>query len=251
MKLAIMQPYFFPYLGYWQLFSYADAFVVFDVVPFRKRSWMSRNRILHPDPQKEFSYINLPVSVDKSKLIRDALVDIDEGWYKSLLGSFGVYQRMHAPYYAEVSSLVEFASKVKEKAFAKYIRSTIESVLKLTRIDCTLHLASELDMDFSDIEAPGDWALRICNAMNADLYVNPPGGAAIFDEQQYRAHGIKLEFLKSNLSPYAQGQRASFTPGLSILDVLMFCGADGVHQMLKQDYKIVSKTDLISNTKAN
>ena len=75
MKLAIMQPYFLPYIGYWQLFAAADTFVIFDVVKFHKRSWMNRNRILHSDPSKNFSYISLPIeSSYPDFLISDAKV---------------------------------------------------------------------------------------------------------------------------------------------------------------------------------
>lgn len=251
MRLAIMQPYFLPYIGYWQLFSYADAFILFDVVPFKKRSWMCRNRILHPDASKEFSYINLPVTVMESKRIPDVRVELDNKWCKSLFGSLSLYQRMRAPHYNTTIEYVRDMCALPDRNFNAFIKAHIEAMLMFINIDCPIHLASELDIDFSGVNAPGEWALTICQALEAKSYVNPVGGAAIFDERQYTNEDIALEFLKPNLTPYSQGKRTPFIPGLSILDQLMFCGSSGTNEMIRNDFQIMSQAKLLSGVEAN
>jgi len=240
-----MQPYFLPYIGYWQLMASVDTFILFDVVQYNKRSWMNRNRILHSDVNKSFQYVSLPVKKPKrGELIQDILIADNDDWRASIAGSLSVYQRMRAQEYRGVSCLVQDIFSIKEANFSRFIGLHMEKVLAYLAIDKKIVFASDIDFDRSEIEGPGDWALSICKAYGADEYVNPHGGADIFDEGKYCDSGVDIKFLKPKLTPYKQGRREGFEPGLSILDVLMFADKQSARKALLEDFDVCSKTQL-------
>ncbi|KZY71781.1 WbqC family protein, partial [Oleiphilus sp. HI0067] len=176
MKVAIMQPYFLPYQGYWQLFSEADVFVLFDVVKFQKRSWMSRNRVLHSDPSKEFNYIKMPCIADSQTMISDVSVSLGADWLGHIEGVLSVYKRMKAPNYERVYALFEKWANSNRSGFTDVIQLIVEDLLPVIGVGCDVLQASSLGLDFSDIRGPGDWALQITKALGGDEYVNPCGG---------------------------------------------------------------------------
>jgi len=245
MTLAIMQPYLFPYLGYWQLIANSNKFIFFDVVKYNKRSWMNRNRILHPDSNESFQYISVPIKKNtQSMLIKDMLIQNDEEWIKKILGQLTVYKKLRAPYYDETKDLVE---SILAKNHGDFISLCIESkkaICAYLDIDFNFDLASKIEFDRSAIEKPGDWALAICQHLNVQKYINPHGGFDIFDERKYNENGVDIRFIRSNLTPYKQSRREVFTPGLSIIDVLMFNNRDEIMELLKSDFKELSRNEL-------
>jgi len=249
MKLAIMQPYFLPYLGYWQLLFEADAFVIFDVVQYNKRSWMNRNRVLHSDSSKPFQYVKLPIEkMHKGGLIKDALMAEQLDWLSPITGALSVYKRMRAKGFDLTLNLLDEMSAFRhDRRFSKFIGNQIDLVLALFSMNKDVIYASELGFDRSNIQGPGDWALSICQELGATHYVNPCGGAEIFDEEKYLNLGVEIKFLKPNLTPYRQGKREHFEPGLSIIDVLMFNDLEETRWLLSKDYDILKKMELGSN----
>jgi WbqC-like protein len=235
MRVAIMQPYFLPYQGYWQLFSNVDAFILFDLVEYKKRSWMSRNRILTPDPSKESAYINLPVVRHGSKLIKDARVLLEASWLRSIEGSLSVYKRMRAESFEDTIALVRAMSSMSDCSLSEFVRYQCEKVLSRLGIDTPIFIASELCMDLDSKLDPGDWALEIAKQYGATEYLNPPSGYRIFDPKQFESEGIALKFLKPTLSPYRQGRRSQFVEGLSIIDMLMFLNDELTRERIHTD----------------
>lgn len=245
MTLAIMQPYLFPYIGYWQLIQNSDEFIFFDVVQYNKRSWMNRNRILHPDKPDEFQYITVPVEKHlKGTLIKDVFINNHETWKEKILGQLTVYKKLKAPFYSEVSNLIE---QIFEKEYESFLSLSIEStkqICEYLNIEFKYRIASEIDFDKNIVHNPGDWALSICKYLNVKNYINPYGGCEIFDEDKYTQNGVDIKFIKSNLTPYKQSWRKEFQAGYSIVDVLMFNDKATIKMILKNDFKKLSKQEL-------
>jgi hypothetical protein len=247
MTLAIMQPYLFPYLGYWQLIANSDQFIFFDVVQYNKRSWMNRNRILHPNVDESFQYISVPIKKNaESILIKDMLIQNEEQWKEKILGQLTVYKKLRAPYYHETVALVELIFDKNYRDFLSLcIESTKEICLHLD-IEFNFKVASKIEFDRSAIGKPGDWALAICQHLDVKKYINPHGGFEIFDENKYNHHGVDIKFIKSNLTSYKQSRREEFTPGLSIIDVLMFNEKEVVKRLLKSDFQELHRNELVN-----
>ena len=246
MTVAIMQPYLFPYMGYWQLIANTDEFVFFDVVQYNKKSWMNRNRILHPTVPEDFLYISVPIKQhSRGTLIADVLINNEENWKNDILGKLTFYKKMKAPYYEDVLSLLNEIFSIEYSTFMDLIVKTTQVICKYLDMQLKYHIASTIDFDKEMIKEPGDWALSICNSMNAQNYINPYGGYEIFDENKYNQNGVDIKFLKSKLTPYQQSWRKEFMPGLSIIDVMMFNSKEKIKEMLLNDYDLLTKQQLI------
>lgn len=220
MKLGIMQPYFFPYLGHYALIAATDRWVVFDVVQYNPRSWMNRNRVLHP--RTGWQYVGLPVNHAPrgTPIHRITLLD-KEAALSRILGQLDHYRRA-APFHARVVDLVRavFAA-VQTSRLADVTVASLTETCRYLEIDMDWILGSELDISPEAIEHPGDWALDISRRLGASQYVNPPGGRDIFRPEDWRAAGIGLGFLATPSFRYDCG-RFEFVENLSILDVLMW-----------------------------
>jgi len=245
MRAAIMQPYFFPYIGYWQLFFNCDVWVFFDSVQYNKKSWMNRNRILHSDSSKEFQYVNVPIRKHpKGTLIKDVRLNNDEEWVKRFLGQLAVYKRLRAPYYNEVIDLVGDIIEEGHESFVSLVICAADKISEYLGKSVEYKLSSELGLDESLIREADDWALLISELLGADEYINPPGGAEIFNADKYHDRGIDIMFLKSNLSEYKQSQR-EFVAGLSIIDLLMFNSKERVCGIIDNDYRLLPKSSIV------
>ncbi len=235
MKLAIMQPYFFPYLGYWQLFHYADTFLVFDDIQFVHKGWVNRNRILHPDPSKEWRFITVPLRKKSRKTkILDISTHPTEPWRDKILAQLTTYRK--APHYEETMALLNECLGCEEQNLARFLTSAIKITAKHLGLETEILVQSELDLDIDPVKHSGQWALRLSEAMGATEYINPMGGMEIFHESEFDALDIKLRFLDPLIEPYNQ-RRDSFVPRLSILDILMWNPVPEVARML-QSYRI-------------
>lgn len=243
MKLGIMQPYFFPYIGYFQLMNYVDEWIVFDEVQFIDKGWVNRNRILHPDPVKEWLYITVPLDkkgqFDK---ISEITIKKNSGWIDELMGKLTAYKKK-APFYKRTRDFVGDSLNIEESNLSQFLVTVLKNTTRALSIETPIKVQSSMKLPLSKIEHPGQWALRISQSLGANEYVNPCGGADIFDQNEFDQADIKLKFLRSNLSPYVQ-RKGSFTPGLSIIDVMMWNDETAIHEMLLKDFNILSKDKL-------
>jgi hypothetical protein len=218
MNLAIMQPYFFPYLGYFSLIAYADRFVLFDTPQFIRHGWIERNRILKPE--SGWQYVKVPlVKVHRGTPIREVRLR-DEAWRERILRQLDHYRKA-APFFSAASNLVQRALDIDTTSIAELDRHALQVVCDHLAIETRISLFSEMELVTEAAHAPDEWALVISKAMGALQYVNPPGGRSFFNPEKYRAAGIELRFLETRLTPYDQ-RRSIFEPGLSIIDVLMW-----------------------------
>ncbi len=235
MKAAIMQPYFFPYIGYFSLIKHVDHFILLDDVQFIRHGWIERNRILKPSGG--WQYISVPLIKHSQKtLIKDIRINNSSSWKKKLIAQFGHYRK--APYYYKVMSLLEKILKQSFYDITSLDRVCLKNICEYLHIYTSIELFSEMGLSIPQAEEANDWALNICRAMGGITeYRNPPGGKAFFCEEKYLKAGIKLYFQEAVISEYSQLGNA-FEPGLSILDVMMFNSVEQINKMLDR-YKLL------------
>jgi len=231
MILGIMQPYFFPYLGYFDLINYTDRWIVFDTVQYIRHGWINRNRILHP--KEDWQYVIVPRKKHRRQTaIKDVEVSADPKWRLRILAQIQHYQK-RAPYYGETYQLVEECLAVKQNSLSRLNVAILEKVCLYLGISFQYGYFSKMVLELGPVERPGDWALRIAESLGAKEYVNPPGGEEIFDQSRFKAAGIKLNI--RNLPHMEHNCRGyNFVPGLSIIDVLMWSPPEKVKGYLDE-----------------
>jgi hypothetical protein len=219
MRLGIMQPYFAPALGYFDLISLCDKWVVFDVADYRPKSWMVRNRILHPT--SGWQYIKAQTGkVSRGTPIRDVRLVAGREWRDLIIRQLEHY-RKRAPFFEDTCLLVERSLASDTDSLAQLSVQILSEFCSHLKIDFSPLFFSEMDLPIGPIGGPGDWALRISEAMGASEYVNPPGGRDLFDAQAFADAGIKLSIREfEDLSYETRGYE--HIPMLSIIDVMMW-----------------------------
>ncbi|KAE8759819.1 hypothetical protein FSO04_11975 [Paraburkholderia madseniana] len=226
MKLAIMQPYLFPYIGYFQLVAAVDKFVFYDDVNFIKNGWINRNRILLGD---QIRYLTVPLAGASPMLkINDVLIQPRERWLRKLLESIR-HAYAKAPQYPRISELIEQILTAPFDHISLLASHTVTEICRYLEID-TEFVASSTRYGNAQLKGTHR-VIDICAREQALIYVNLPGGRALYDGEAFSARGVELAFIEPNLCPYSQFDDV-FHPALSILDVLMFNGKDNVRDML-------------------
>jgi hypothetical protein len=226
-----MQPYFFPYVGYFALMSLSDEWVALDVTQYTPQSWMNRNRILHPT--NGWMYITAPVvrAPEKSPIEDMRLVDI-AATKAAIVGRLSHYKRT-APHYADVTDLVVAAfGACHGDSLAELNVSGLKAVLHYLGVGCRVRVCSEMGLDLSGVSHAGGWAPAIASALGADEYVNPIRGRGLFRPADFANAGIRLRFLRMPSVTYPTNG-FGFEPDLSILDVLMWNSPAQVKALLE------------------
>ena len=234
MKLGIMQPYFVPYIGYWQLMNAVDKYVIYDDVNFIKGGWINRNRILVNGQPK---YFNIPmIGASPFKLINEIGVNNDlQLINKNLRIIEAAYKK--APYYKDVYPIVEEILKCGKNDIAGYIEESFKVINKYLGISTELIISSNLKKDCS--LKGQDKVLQICGLLGATEYYNAVGGQELYSFDAFEKHGIKLKFLNTKEIIYDQfGQM--FQPNLSIIDVMMFNSVEEIMTYLNE-FELIEK----------
>ena len=224
MKLAIMQPYFFPYIGYFQLINAVDKFVIYDDVNYIKQGWINRNRILL-DGKDHFLTLSL-LNAGSYRLINE--IEIGPNRHKLLKTIGQTYKK--APFFHEVFSLIEGILTCEENNLAFFLEISVRRIVAFLNIKTDLMVSSTIKKDAA--KKGQDKVLEICEKMNAAVYVNAEGGQELYSKEIFNLKGIALKFIKSRPINYVQFNN-EFVPGLSIIDVLMFNSKENVNKMLK------------------
>ena len=225
-SLGIMQPYFFPYLGHFSLIAAVDEWIVFDVTQYTPKSWMNRNRILHPASGWQYVTVSLANSSISIKTCEARILNRAEA-KANILGKLSHY-RKSAPYYRAVTAIVgEVFDAADDDSLVRLNVRGLAAVCRYLGIPFACRVCSELNLDFPDVMRPGDWAPEICGMLGASSYLNPAGGREIFDANEFRRRGVALKFAQPITFDYATGPYG-FEPNLSILDVLMWNAPDVV-----------------------
>ena len=243
MKVGIMQPYFFPYLGYFQLLKYVDLWVVFDDTQYVNKGWVNRNKILHPDEIKQWQYITIPLA-NKHRIskIKDLRMNEQQKWKSNILGKLSHYKRK-APFYDDTIELMEACFEYKSNMLTDFLTNSLRIVSKKLHIETPIILQNELHNLPENVDHPGQWALKISEILQAKTYVNPIGGKEIFKPQEFMNKKINLSFIEPQLKSYSQ-RNQNFVSSLSIIDLLMWRSRDSIIESINNDYSILKEVDL-------
>jgi hypothetical protein len=226
MKVAIMQPYFFPYIGYWQLIQAVDRFVIYDDVNYIKGGWINRNRILINGKPV---FITAPLhqsspfkricntALQPSLVWRDKLVKMVETTYR------------RATCFVEVFPIVEELIRHETDNLSDYLAHQLQTLSAFMGINTEFVMTSRC---YKNNELSGQGRLLdVCIREGATTYINPQGGQSLYDSEPFRKAGIDLRFIVIRPLPYKQ-RATMFVPYLSIIDALMEIGPDGINEHL-------------------
>jgi WbqC-like protein family len=229
MKLAIMQPYFMPYIGYFSLIKQADQFILFDTPQFIRHGWIERNRILKPNGEP--LYIKVPLQkYQRETEIKKLVINNSENWKNKIFAQLVPYKKK-APYYWKVVSLLKEIFEYNTESIVELNYNSLKKICEYLGILTPIKIWSEMNVDIEKVYAPDEWALNICKALHADTYYNPIGGTAFFDRSKYKKSEIELKFMETEAVIYKQFTN-NFEPFLSIIDVMMFNDIEKVNYML-------------------
>jgi hypothetical protein len=240
MKLGIMQPYFFPYLGHFALIAAVDEWIVFDISQYTRKSWITRNRVLHPDGG--WQYVSVPVRNSSIRIkILDAAIAEPRNQERHVLGKLSHYKR-RAPRYAEVCEIVRstFSGAVNDSLVSLNI-SGLRTVCAYLGLPFHYHICSQLGIELPSTLIAGQWAPWISRQVAADVYINPISGRELFDPSDFARHGVSLRILDFASFVYdTPGYK--FEANLSILDVLMWNSPDAIVQAIRENSSLISVT---------
>lgn len=231
MKLGIMQPYFLPYIGYFQLLNAVDKYVIYDNIQYTKKGWINRNRILQNGKdlmitiplEKDSDYLDvkersLSVGFDKKKLLNQ----IRESYRK-------------APYFEQVIPLTERIVNFDDNNLFHYIDNSVREICRYLGINTEIIISSSLGIDHS--LKGQDKVIAICKELKATDYYNAIGGQELYSPEEFKKENINLHFISSSPIEYKQFAN-EFVPWLSILDVMMFNSLEDIHKIL-DNYELI------------
>lgn len=226
MKLAVMQPYFFPYLGYYQLINAVDTFVAYDDVAFIKGGWINRNFLLMGCGASRFT---VPLhKASQNRVICSTLIG-ELPWRQDFLKTLHqAYSK--APQFEPIYALAEAVVRKEYPSVAELALGSLAAVVDFLGVATAIHPTSRT---YGNARLKGqERILDICRLEKADIYINLPSGRALYDSDAFASCGVDLRFLQPDEIRYPQF-RCEFVPHLSILDVLMFNDREAVQAMLQ------------------
>ena len=225
MNLAVMQPYLFPYIGYWQLIDAVDIFIIYDDVNFIKQGYINRNNILQQQRSHLFTLELIGASSNKK------INDIKIGGNSNKLLRTIKQNYSKAPFYKDVFPVLEDILNNEEKELSKFLGFSLVKIAKYLNIDTKFLYSSDIKND-KTFKAQ-DRLIEMSKILNATGYINSIGGIELYDKEVFSQNDINLSFLKTHEISYKQFNN-EFIPNLSIIDILMFNSKDKIKNMLNQ-----------------
>jgi WbqC-like protein family len=231
-RAAIMQPYFFPYIGYFQLIAAVDLFIIYDNIKYTKKGWINRNRILLNGRDVPFT---LPLKGASDSLdLREREVAADFDRDKLVNQLRGAYAK--APQFKQMFPVVEEILWHPEANLFEFLQNSIIRMCDIIGITTRIVVSSTITIDH-ELKSQNK-VLALCQAMNAQAYVNAIGGMELYSKDEFRARGIELSFIRSKSFVYPQFG-ADFVPWLSIIDVLMFNSLESIRECVRSNYELI------------
>lgn len=229
MKIAIMQPYIFPYIGYFQLINAVDKFIFYDDVNYIKRGWINRNQILINGEAKLFT---IPlIKASQNKLIKEINIGLNEKWTKQFLSTLE-FNYKKAPYFKETFELVERVLNYNATSISDMAINSNIVIAEYLSLTTSFEVSSKLYSNTKGM-AKADRLIEICKINNAIDYINPSGGNVLYDKEYFLEKGVSLYFIDNKIIPYQQFNN-DFVGGLSMIDLLMFNNKNEIIEMLNQ-----------------
>lgn len=227
-----MQPYIFPYIGYFQLINAVDKIVIYDDVNFINRGWINRNRILVNGKDSLFT---IPLKdASQNKLINEIDVNWDPAWKNKFLKTIEQSYKK-APFYQEGLEIIEKTLNIEDLNTSNVIFNNLNVICEYLDITTELIPSSAIYQN-TDLKAQ-ERILDICLQEKANHYINPIGGLELYDKSYFESKGLKLNFIKSKPVVYKQFKN-DFVPWLSMIDVLMFNSKETIQGFLNE-YELV------------
>lgn len=231
-NVAIMQPYFLPYIGYFQLIAAVDTFIVYDNIKYTKKGWINRNRMLQNGKDVMFS---LPLKSGSDALDvcqRELAADFNRD---KLLQQFkGAYSR--APYFGQTFPLIEQIVRYEDRNLFRFLHNSIIRVCDHLGIQTEIRVSSDIAIDHN--LKSQEKVLALCEALGATRYVNAIGGMELYSNDDFLSKGIELEFIRSRPFEYAQFGNV-FMPWLSIIDVMMFNSGEKTLECITGNFDLI------------
>lgn len=247
MKLAIMQPYFFPYIGYFQLIHAVDKILLYENLDYMPKSWMTRNRILQKNGEPFYFHISVNNKSHNRKISEVQIVE-DTHWKKKLLKSLYAnysYRNHFKNIFPVIEQIVNFQSNNLHEFIAHSIKTIAQLLDIKTEIVSnnskylsienylTEKYRSGVNIDHRKI----DRLLLIAKEEKATTFINAIGGVQLYSKEELAKNNLELFFVKTGDLVYQQFSK-TFYPNLSILDVLFNCGIDQTKQWI-ENYELI------------
>ena len=229
MRIGIMQPYLFPYIGYFQLISIVDKFVIHEDIQYIKGGWINRNRILF---NKKPRYIVLPISKDSSKLNinkRCFTPEFEINKKKILRQIEAAYGK--APYFKAVYNLIEKCFQCSNRNVSHFITNCLKECCNYLKIETEFVISSNLNLN-NQLKGQ-ERVIEITKLLGATRYLNPPGGIELYNKDEFERNNIKLNFLRCHNISYHQFNN-NYIPKLSVIDVMMFNDNENINNFMNQ-----------------
>lgn len=224
-----MQPYFAPYIGYFQLINSVDVFVLYDNIEYTKKGWINRNRILLNGKDE---YVSLPLKKDSDflhvnqRFLADSYLT-DKIRIQNKLSE--IYKK--APHFIDSFPLVQSILNFENSNLFDFLKNSIQLILSYLDIKTSIINSSDLKINH-DLKSESK-VIEICQVLKSDTYINPIGGITLYSSENFLSHNINLRFLKSDSIQYSQFKN-EFVPWLSIIDLLMFNSKQEIQNFLKK-----------------
>ena len=224
-----MQPYFMPYIGYFQLISSVDEFIIYDNIQYTKKGWINRNRI---SVNGKDQFITIPIKKDSDYLDVSERM-ISDNWGKEKYKILNIIKSFYgkAPNFKEAYGVIGDCLNIEEENLFNFIYETILIINNFLDIKTKIIISSDIDIDHN--LRSKNKVIEICKNRNAEIYVNSIGGISLYDKEEFKDNGIILNFIKSNPIKYQQSN-SEFIPWLSIVDVMMFNSKEKIKEYLKE-----------------
>ncbi|MCK0152857.1 WbqC family protein [Alcanivorax sp. S6407] len=223
MKLAVMQPYLFPYIGYFQLICASDLFLIYDDVAYIKQGYINRNNILSASGVTRFT---VPVPGGSSnKLISD--LAFSDNVVKVIRTVEQSYSK--APYFDDVFPIIRGVMEFEDRSIASVCKKSYEEIFSYLGLDKEFRKTS--DLEYERTSQPVGRLLSLCHKFGADCYINASGGRKLYSKREFANKGVDLKFIDSMAVEYTQCHHG-FIPNLSMIDVLMSCSKEEVLELL-------------------
>lgn len=230
MKIGIMQPYFMPYIGYWQLMNLVDTYVVYDDVNFIKKGWINRNYILL-NGEKHLFTIKLSGASQNKKINEIELLDDFSKLRKTLQMAY-----CKAPYFVMAMEAVDRIFRCDERSLSHFILNSFYVIAEYLNITTEFILSSDIE---KNNELKGNEKIKqMCSILGADEYYNAIGGMELYDKEDFKKNGVNLRFLKTGEIAYKQYCN-TFVPNLSLIDVIMFNNPNAIAKDMLNEYQLL------------
>lgn len=231
--IGIMQPYFLPYLGHIQLMAKCNTWVIFDDIQFIDKGWINRNKILHPDQNKKFQFITIPLkNRSKNSLISSLEIDDTKDWRNNIKGKFSFYKKK-TKFFSDGLSFLNQILNIKSNKLSDFLYNQMIIINDYFNLNLEIFLQSKdiKQINYNSKLQKGDWAIEITKFLKKNIYINPESGINIFNKESFAKSNIELKKFIPVLNDIVDNESQNF---YSIIDTLARIGYFETKKIIKK-----------------